>query len=296
MEAGGSRDSLQRLKRALVALEKMQSRIAELESAALEPIAVVGLGVRMPGGGDSPASFWNLLREGIDATSEVPSDRWDVDAYYDPDAGAPGKMYTRRGAFVPHLREFDAQFFRISPREARSLDPQQRLALEVTWEALEHAGIAPDRLAGSSTGVFLGIASTEYFQHLDRSHHDENDIYVGTGNTHSAAAGRISFVLGVQGPSIAVDTACSSSLVSVHLACQSLRNRECDLALAGGVNRIVVPQVSVHFSKVHALSRDGRCKTFDASADGYGRGEGCGFVVLKRLSDAVRQSDIACMR
>ena len=289
MEAGGSRDSLQRLKRALVALEKMQSRIAELESAALEPIAVVGLGVRMPGGGDSPASFWNLLREGIDATSEVPSDRWDVDAYYDPDAGAPGKMYTRRGAFVPHLREFDAQFFRISPREARSLDPQQRLALEVTWEALEHAGIAPDRLAGSSTGVFLGIASTEYFQHLDRSHHDENDIYVGTGNTHSAAAGRISFVLGVQGPSIAVDTACSSSLVSVHLACQSLRNKECDLALAGGVNRIVVPQVSVHFSKVHALSRDGRCKTFDASADGYGRGEGCGFVVLKRLSDAVRQ-------
>jgi acyl transferase domain-containing protein/NADPH:quinone reductase-like Zn-dependent oxidoreductase/acyl carrier protein/SAM-dependent methyltransferase len=289
VESSDNRDSLQRLKRALLALEKMRSRIAELESAALEPIAVVGLGVRMPGGCDSPDSFWNLLRDGIDATSEVPPDRWDVDAFYDPDPAAPGKMYTRRGAFVDHLREFDAQFFRISPREARSLDPQQRLALEVSWEALENAGIAPDRLAGSSTGVFLGIASTEYFQHLDESNHDENDIYVGTGNTHSAAAGRISFVLGAQGPSIAVDTACSSSLVSVHLACQSLRNRECSLALAGGVNRLVVPQVSVHFSKVNALSRDGRCKTFDASADGYGRGEGCGFVVLKRLSDAVRE-------
>ena len=291
VEASEQAASVQRLKRALVALEKMQSRISELERAGAEPIAIVGIGARMPGGSDSPAAFWELLAAGIDATSDVPPDRWDVDFFYDPDPGVPGKMYTRRGAFVGHLREFDAPFFRISPREANSLDPQQRLALEVGWEALENAGVAPDSLAGSLTGIFLGIASTEYFQHLDRSHHDENDIYVGTGNTHSAAAGRISFILGLQGPCIAVDTACSSSLVSVHLACQSLRSRECDLALAGGVNRLVVPQVSVHFSKVRALSRDGRCKTFDASADGYGRGEGCGFVVLRRLSDAVAHRD-----
>ena len=291
MHGPGNSTAEQRLRRALIALEKMQSRVQELESAGTELIAIVGMGTRMPGGADSPAAFWKILKDGIDATSEVPPDRWDVDAYYDPDPDAPGKMYTRRGAFVGNLREFDAHFFRVSPREARSLDPQQRLALEVSWEALEDAGIAPDGLAGSLAGVFLGIASTEYFQHLERSGHDRNDIYLGTGNTHSAAAGRLSFFFGLQGPSVAIDVACASSLVSVHLACQSLRNRECHLALAGGVNRIVVPEVSVHFSKVHALSPDGRSKTFDASADGYGRGEGCGFVVLKRLSDALAHGD-----
>jgi acyl transferase domain-containing protein/NADPH:quinone reductase-like Zn-dependent oxidoreductase/acyl carrier protein/SAM-dependent methyltransferase len=291
LEGSENSASVQRLKRALIALEKMQSRISELENTITEPIAIVGIGVRMPGGSDSHAQFWKLLKEGVDATSEVPPDRWDANDYYDADPDAPGKMYTRRGAFVGHTREFDAAFFRISPREALTLDPQQRLVMEVSWESLEDAGIAADRLVGSSTGVFLGIASTEYFQHLEKSNYDENDIYVGTGNTHSAAAGRLSFFLGVQGPSIAIDTACSSSLVSVHLACQSLRHRECDLALAGGVNRILVPQVSINFCKVRALSPDGRSKTFDASADGYGRGEGCGFVVLKRLSDALDHGD-----
>ena len=255
-----------------------------------EAIAVVGLGCRFPGGASSPDAFWQQLSRGFDGTSEIPSDRWDVDAYYDADPDAPGKMYTRRGAFLDRVDLFDPQFFGIAPREAISLDPQQRLLLEVSWEALEHAGEAPDRLFGSKTGVFIGISTNEYGL-LQRDAASAPDVYAGTGNALSAAAGRLSYVLGFQGPCLSVDTACSSSLVAVHLACQALRARECAMALAGGVNVMLVPEVTVNFCRARMMSADGRCKTFDAAADGYVRGEGCGVVVLKRLSDAVAAGD-----
>jgi acyl transferase domain-containing protein/acyl carrier protein len=256
-----------------------------------EPIAIIGAGCRLPGGGDNLESFWQLLRDGVDAITEVPPDRWDIDAYYDPNPDTPGKMYTRWGGFLEHVDRFDAQFFSINPREAVSLDPQQRLLLEVTWEALEHAGQAPDRLQGSPTGVFIGISSYDYY-HLQR-HAGEAaiDAYTGSGVTFSVAAGRLAYVLGLQGPTMAVDTACSSSLVTVHLACQSLRDGECDLALAGGVNLILSPENTIYSSRLRAMAADGRCKTFDARADGYVRGEGCGIVVLKRLSEAIRDRD-----
>jgi len=256
-----------------------------------EPIAVVGLGCRFPGEASDPESFWRLLRDGVDAITEVPPDRWDVDAYYDPDPDAPGKMYTRHGGFVRDIGRFDAPFFGISPREAAGMDPQQRLLLEVGWEALEHAGMAPERLMGSRTGVFVGISSADYAQlHLRRGD-PAVDAYFGTGNALSVAAGRLSYILGLQGPSLSVDTACSSSLVAVHLACQSLRSGECGLALAGGVNAILSPVATVNFCRARMLAADGRCKTFDASADGYVRSEGAGIVVLKRLSDALAAGD-----
>lgn len=278
-------------KRALVALKQMQAKLEALERAKYEPIAIVGMGCRFPGGADSPEAFWNLLRDGVDAIAEVPQDRWNVDAYYDSNPDTPGKICNRYGGFVSHLQEFDAQFFRIAPREALSLDPQQRLLLEVSWEALENAAIAPERLIGTQTGVFIGICSTDYWHRLLERNPHEIDAYLTTGNTHSLASGRISYILGFTGPSLSVDTACSSSLVSVHLACKSLRDRECNLALAGGVNYILSPQVSINFSKAKMLSPDGRCKSFDAEANGFVRAEGCGIVVLKRLSDAVASKD-----
>jgi 3-oxoacyl-[acyl-carrier-protein] synthase II len=278
-------------KRALVALKQMQAKLEALESAKYEPIAIVGMGCRFPGGADSPEAFWNLLRDGVDAIAEVPQDRWNVDAYYDSNPDTPGKICNRYGGFVSHLQEFDAQFFRIAPREALSLDPQQRLLLEVSWEALENAAIAPERLVGTQTGVFIGICSTDYWHRLLERNPHEIDAYLTTGNTHSLASGRISYILGFTGPSLSVDTACSSSLVSVHLACKSLHDRECNLALAGGVNCILSPQVSINFSKAKMLSPEGRCKSFDAEANGFVRAEGCGIVVLKRLSDAIASGD-----
>jgi acyl transferase domain-containing protein/NADPH:quinone reductase-like Zn-dependent oxidoreductase/SAM-dependent methyltransferase/acyl carrier protein len=256
-----------------------------------EPIAIIGASCRIPGGGDDLERFWQLLLDGVDAVTEVPPDRWDIDAYYDPDPDAPGKMSTRWGGFLKEVDLFDAQFFSISPREATSMDPQQRLLLEVTWEALEHAGQAPDQLLGSSTGVFVGISSYDYYHLQRRAGEAGIDAYSGSGVTFSVAAGRLAYVLGLQGPTIAIDTACSSSLVTVHLACQSLRNGECNLALAGGVNLILSPENTIYSSRLRAMAADGRCKTFDARADGYVRGEGCGIVVLKRLSDAVEDGD-----
>ena len=257
-----------------------------------EPIAIIGAGCRLPGGVTSPAEFWDLLHDGVDAISEVPADRWDIDAYYDPDPKAPGKMVTRWGGFVADVDRFDPQFFGIAPREASGMDPQQRLLLEVCWEALEHAAEPPDRLHGSNTGVFVGISTNEYVQlQMRRSDVADLDAHVGTGGAVSVAAGRLSYTLGLQGPAMAVDTACSSSLVAVHLACQSLRQRECDMALAGGVNLILAPEGNVILSRARMLSPEGRCKTFDAGADGYVRGEGCGVVVLKRLSDATAAGD-----
>ena len=274
------------------AYDRIEALETERDALRSEPIAIIGMGCRFPGGADSPALFWQLLEHGVDAITEVPVERWDIDAYYDPDPEAVGKMYTRYGGFLFDVEDFDALFFGISPREALSLDPQQRLLLEVSWEALEQANQVPSRLFRTPTGVFVGICANDYQYILEKNvGFDAIDAYVGTGNAFSCAAGRLSYTLGLTGPSLAVDTACSSSLVAVHLAVMSLRHRECDAALAGGVNLIFNPALSINFSKARMMAPDGRCKTFDAAADGYVRGEGCGIVVLKRLSDALAAGD-----
>jgi acyl transferase domain-containing protein/7-keto-8-aminopelargonate synthetase-like enzyme/acyl carrier protein len=256
----------------------------------LEPIAVVGMACRFPGG-NNPDEFWEFLARGGDAVREIPPERWDVDAYYDPDPEAKGKMYTRWGAFLPDFDHFSAGFFGISPREAQFLDPQQRQLLEVHWEALENAGIVPQRLSQQHVGVFVGMGTTDYADLQAALGPNASDAYNGTGGSHAAAAGRLSYLLGVRGPSLAVDTACSSSLVSVHLAMMSLRSGESDIAMASGVNLNFAPDVFISLCKARMLSPDGRCKTFDASANGYVRGEGCGVLVLKRLSDARADGD-----
>jgi myxalamid-type polyketide synthase MxaB len=253
-----------------------------------EPIAIIGIGCRFPGGAKTPETFWQLLRDGIDAIQEVPASRWDVKAYYEPDT--PGKINNRWGGFLDEVAAFDPLFFGITPREAESMDPQQRLLLEVSWEALENAGLAAEQLAGSQTGVFIGICSNDYIR-LQTAHGTGLDAYAGTGTTQSIAANRLSYQLDLHGPSWAMDTACSSSLVAVHHACQSLRQGESELALVGAVNLILSPELSIIFSAANMLSPDGRCKTFDADANGYVRGEGCGILVLKRLSDATRDGD-----
>ncbi|MEV4497259.1 amino acid adenylation domain-containing protein [Micromonospora arborensis] len=272
-------------------LRRMRTELETARRMDTEPIAVVGMACRMPGAEDSD-SFWRLLRDGGDAIGPVPPGRWNADSFYDPTPGTPGKIVTRNGGFLADVEHFDAAFFGVSPREAAQLDPQQRLLLEVSWEALEHAAIDPLGLAGSDTGVFFGVTAFDYthkqMRQLDPT---ELEIHTLTGTTSTFAAGRLSYWLGLTGPSMSVDTACSSSLVGVHLACQSLRAGETSTALAGGVNLMLTPEWSVVLSKGQMLSPDGRCKTFDAAADGYGRAEGCGVVVLKRLSDAVAQGD-----
>ncbi|MBE9080529.1 polyketide synthase [Romeria aff. gracilis LEGE 07310] len=277
--------------RALQAVRQLKARVAELERSQAEPIAIIGMGCRFPGGAENPERYWQLLQKGKDAITEIPPDRWDVAEYYSPDPGAAGKMISRHGGFVPDPYGFDAPFFRLAPREALCLDPQQRLFLEVSWEALEQAGVAAERLQGEATSVFVGICSVDYWQRLLAQPASDGDAYVTTGNTHSVTAGRLSYLLGVTGPSIALDAACASSLVAVHLACQSLRLGECHLAIAGGVNRIITPDASIHFSKARMLSPEGRCRTFDAAANGFVRGEGGGAVVLKRLSQAEADGD-----
>jgi acyl transferase domain-containing protein len=274
---------------ALLAYE-LQTRLDRAEQERADPIAVVGIGCRFPGA-ESPDAYWRLLHEERDAVREVPGERWDVDAYYDPDPDAPGRIATRWGGFLERVDQFDAPFFGISRREAVSMDPQQRLLLEVCWEALEHAGQSPRALAGSATGVFVGMATGDYWGMLRDRGLESVDAYMATGTAHSVAAGRVAYVLGLQGPNVAVDTACSSSLVAVHLACQSLRAGESRMALAGGVNLILVPDITVALSRSHMMASDGRCKAFDARADGFVRGEGCGVVVLKRLSDACADGD-----
>lgn len=257
-----------------------------------EPIAVIGVGCRLPGAVRHLFGLWGVLRAGRDTIGEIPSSRWDVDAHYSSDRSIPGKMCTRRGAFVDGVDCFDTLFFGISPREAQSLDPQQRVLLEVAWEALEHAGQAPDKLRGSDTGVFIGVYGGDYStRHLHSGALDNVDMYSGTGALNAAAAGRLSYVLGLEGPSMVVDTACSSSLVAAHVAMMSLRQQECDLAIVGGVQLMLGPEIYVSQSKAGMLAPDGHCKTFDANANGFGRGEGCGVIVLKRLSDAVTDRD-----
>jgi acyl transferase domain-containing protein/SAM-dependent methyltransferase/acyl carrier protein len=285
-------EELSPVKRAIVEIRTLRAKLKEAERAKVEPVAVVGMGCRFPGGANDPESLWKLLCEGKDAIREVPGDRWDIDEFFDADPDAPGKMSSRWGGFLDEVDTFDADFFGISRREALSMDPQQRIFLEVCWEALENAGQSPEKLLSTSTGVFAGIASNDYAQ-LQMQFGDpvQIDAYLATGTCHSVASGRVSYTLGLKGPSISLDTACSSSLVAIHLACQSLRLGECWMALAGGVNVILAPELLINFSKSHMMAADGRCKTFDASADGFVRGEGCGVVVLKRLSDAVADGD-----
>jgi len=288
----GKAGAMTPLQRAFLALESARARIAELEAVRADPIAVIGLGCRTPGGGDDPDSLWQLLRDGVDATSPLPADRWDVDGFYNEDPEIPGHIASRRGGFLSQIDGFDPLFFGITRREAQGMDPQQRLLLEVCWEALEHAGQPPDRLSRSATGVYVGLAASDYaymqLQTLDR---ELLDSHFASGIAHSVASGRISYLLGLQGPSLTIDTACSSSLVAVHLACQALRAGECRMALAGGVNLILSPDLYIALSRSRMLAPDGRCKTFDAAADGFARAEGCGVVVLKRLSDARADDD-----
>lgn len=255
-----------------------------------EPIAIVGIGCRFPGGANGPESFWKLLCEGRDAVGEVPAQRWNADDLFDEDPAAPGRTNSRWGGFIDHVDAFDPQFFGISPQEAERMDPQQRVLAEVAWEAMEDAGIPAERLAGSRTGVFIGISSFDYatFQLGDL---ESIDAYTGTGSALSIAANRLSYLLDLRGPSIAVDTACSSSLVAVLQACAGLERGDCDLALAGGVNLILSPAAAINFSKAGVMAPDGRCKPFDARADGYVRSEGAGIVVLKPLGRALADHD-----
>jgi acyl transferase domain-containing protein len=290
-ETPDSRDHEIRLKKALLAMQQMRIRLDSFERAKSEPIAIVGMACRFPGA-ENPQAYWDVLRNGVDAISEVPAGRWDLKKFYDSDPSAIGKMYTRHGGFLSHVDTFDAEFFGIAPREAVAMDPQQRLLLELSWEALEAAGQAPEALVGSRTGVYVGISTSDYAQyHVNSGETAKIDAYSGTGVALSVAAGRVSYVYGLQGPNVAVDTFCSSSLVALHMACRGLRQQECNMALAGGVNLILSPAGTVYSCKVRALAADGRCKTFDAAADGYVRGEGCGVLVLKRLSDATASGD-----
>jgi acyl transferase domain-containing protein/SAM-dependent methyltransferase len=278
------------VKRALLEIRELRARLAAMERASTEPIAIVGIGIRTPGGVRDLNGFANLLWSGKHGITTIPQSRWPMEKWYDELVESPGKMTTRFGGFIDDVDLFDAEFFGISPLEAASMDPQQRLLLELAWQALEDSGHAPSGIAGSSTGVYIGIANGDYGRGLFASPH-LIDPYFGSGTAFSVAAGRLAYFLGVHGPAIAVDTACSSSLVALHLACQGLRQGECDRALAGGINLMLTPEIHINCSKAAMLARDGRCKTFDAGADGYVRSEGGAILVLRRLSDAVVEGD-----
>ncbi|MBX3457837.1 MAG: SDR family NAD(P)-dependent oxidoreductase [Candidatus Paracaedibacteraceae bacterium] len=256
-----------------------------------EPIAIIGMGCRLPGG-VGLREFWDLLQDGRDGIRDIPSERFDLDAYYDPDPTIPGKMNTRWGGFIDDVDLFDAAFFGISPREAEMMDPQQRLLLETTWKALENAGINPQQLKESHTAILIGASTSDYSNLLLQQKTNESlNAYLGTGTALSADAGRLAYVLGTRGEALTIDTACSSSLVALYHACDDLRDGECDLAIAGAVNLVLAPDLTVALSKAGMLSPTGRCQTFDVNANGYVRSEGCGVLILKRLADAERDGD-----
>ena len=280
------------LKNAFLELKRLQVELDTLKTRQNEPIAIIGMGCRFPQRINTPEAYWKLLSEGINAITEVPAQRWNIDDYYDQNPDAPGKMYTRYGGFLDDIDQFDPHFFGISPKEATAIDPQQRLLLEIAWEALENAGQPFNKLCGSQTGVFIGLTADDYAHLLINGYERENlNVYRSLGTLRCMAAGRLAYSLNLKGPVMEVDTACSSSLLSVHLATQSLHSAECNLALAGSINLMLSPETTIGLCKMRALTPDNRCKTFDAQADGYVRGEGGGIVVLKRLSDAVRDND-----
>jgi acyl transferase domain-containing protein len=278
-------------KRLMLLAAELEERVRSLEARNRAPIAIIGVGCRFPGGVRNTGTYWELLSQGRDAITEVPSSRWDISVLYDPDPHANGRVATRWGGFLESPELFDPPFFGIAPVEARAMDPQQRLLLEVGWEALEDAAIVPATLAGSRTGVFVGLCNSDYAQRTLQGNAEPIDAYFAQGASHAVAAGRISYFLGLRGPSVAIDTACSSSLVAVHQACQSLRTGETDLVLTGGVNLLFIPEVTMALSRAQMMAPDGRCKAFSAAANGFVRSEGCGIVVLKRLEEALQDGD-----